>query len=456
MSVKLPGHLICLGLTVGVGCAAPGSPAHMPVMGLGRGPLQGQPASRVSAMRALPGGSTRRTLSLPQHPFALAFDVPTHRLLTLNGVSMQMTDGATRFRLDSVSVLDPSSGAQRTVPFGGYALSDRGVLAVDARDGQVYVPVRGRDLAAPGTLLAFDGWNGALLRRLPLGHAPQDLVIDAGTRRIFVSEIGDVRVFDAGTGRLLRVIGPGGRIGPTLLGGAMALDTSHARVFVVNGPGVPSRVVSVVALSARTGAVLWSAPMSADTPMAGIRSLAVDERLSRVVTGGDEPNTRSGRVHVLDARTGRPLASVDLGVSYDIVSVAVDVATGHAFAAASSDSSSPAPVEVSLLETLHGRLLRTTNVALPASGLAYPYQRVSGVAVDGRRGYLFVGIDQAGFGNAGYASYVGVLSTRSADVLRRLRVGVGPSRLALDAQAGRLYVSNYADKSVSVIDETHL
>lgn len=130
----------------------------------------------------------------------------------------------------SVSVLDTRDGSViRTVAVAGNPTE----LGVDAATGRVFV------LLNPG-VCTLDARTGAVLRTVAVGntpagasvHNPLDIVVDARTSRVFVTELNDaVSVLDARNGRVLRRL-PAGP-GPV----ALALDEANGRLLAVNPVG---------------------------------------------------------------------------------------------------------------------------------------------------------------------------------------------------------------------------
>lgn len=379
------------------------------------------------------------TVLLPQHPFALVVDTPTHRVITLNADRrlMNPTIGLPVYHLSSISILDPTNAAAlRTVWLRQYAESDTGTMAVDPQTGRVYVLTHGAQADAPGALLAFDGATGALLSSLPLGIMPRGLAIDGSARRIYVSaqgsvdaqnhvmHNGDIRIFDADSGKLLRIIGPGGLVGPRLFGGPIVVNAQHGRVFVANTHApTPSAVLSVAVPS---GTVVSSTPITAvGLLVSNIESLAVDAHHNHVLVGVADEGT--AQMSVLDGTTGQPVTTTETAIGYSgDVTIAADETTGHAFVVAGSSSSFPSPITVSLLDLKQGFLLR--NAAIDISELHNCYQHVAGVAVDEQRGHLIVAVDTAdapGIGICG-PGYVAVLDAQSGAELQLIRVGPSP------------------------------
>lgn len=79
-------------------------------------------------------------------------------------------------------------------------------------------------------------------------------------------------------------------------------------------------------------------------------------------------------------------------------------------------------------------------------------RRPLAVAVAGRTGQVFVISDGAGDGNHTMRGSVSVLGTATDDVLDTEALGVSPVAIVVDQSTGRAFVSNAGDKSVSVLE----
>jgi len=165
----------------------------------------------------LESGRVLRTVGVRAGPLEVAVDEQTGRAFVTN---------ADR----SVSVLDTRNGSVlRTVAVDGSPTE----VSVDAVTGRAFV------LLNPG-VATLDARTGALLHTVAVGtapdkaivHNPQDLVVDARTSHVFVTEINDaVSVLDARSGRVLGRL-PAGQ-GPV----ALALDEAHSQLLAVNPVG---------------------------------------------------------------------------------------------------------------------------------------------------------------------------------------------------------------------------
>ncbi len=241
---------------------------------------------------------------------------------------------------------------------------------------------------------------------------------------------------------------------------APLVDEDNGRVFILgNGVG-PEGAVGVGILDGVDGRLVRTVPL----PTFSLAPLALDRRHNRLIATGNA-------IVILDATSGKALRVLAMETG----PLAVDESTGHAFVAG-SDS-------VSMLDAA-GNL---------SSAPPVPAQYPGAIAVDGRRGRVFVlnagdgtvstidtrsgaligtvatGLtpdvthhdaermavdEQAGtvFAISSNTPLVAVLDAHSGRLMRATRVGQGPGLLAIDAQHGRVVVVNAFDNSVSLLD----
>lgn len=288
-----------------------------------------------------------------------------------------------------------------------------------------------------------------------------------------------------------------------------AVDAEHGRVYVLSsgyravvqgpyvsyaaaGAGRPSAAVS--ALDARSGRVVWTAPLAGLQPLdSRPGAIAVDARRARVfvVDGGILRNSSpppppprsggrgaasraapllalsSGGVNVLDAATGKFLRRVAVGPTAD--AVAMDEQGGHAFVATLYGVSmlDPGPARgrgatlagaghaggltvaaghvytldhddaaAAVFDARTGAALATT-----ASIGAHPVA----LTVDAAAGRLFI-LD------GGIPGHVGTFAVRDGRLLHTAAVGADPWAIAVDEVSGRAFIANRMSGTVSVLD----
>jgi DNA-binding beta-propeller fold protein YncE len=105
---------------------------------------------------------------------------------------------------------------------------------------------------------------------------------------------------------------------------------------------------------------------------------------------------------------------------------------------------------VTVLDARNGQVLRFVRVEVDKNPRA--------LAVDAHTGRVFVvdvgPTDQSS--NALGAGRVRMLDARSGRVLDTVLAGHSPGATALDERVGHVFVTNYHDATVSVLDESHL
>jgi YVTN family beta-propeller protein len=288
---------------------------------------------------------------------------------------------------DSVSVLDTRTGAVLhtlrlgVAPAPAVRRQSSETLAFAANS----VPTA-MGVPAPGVVVVHDGPRETLLQGLAALRPGWGLAVDGPAERLFVPDMADdsVALFDAAHGRYLRSV----RVGTSPV--AVAVDSHTGHAFVVS-----------------------MGPLSAVRP--------------------------EGSVSMLDSRSGRVLHTVAVGLYPALVAVdepagRVLVVHGWGGVAAAAGGSSGGGTDV--LDARSGRLLATL-----ALGAVAPESLVDGppllVAVDARHGRAFVLERVAGEPALGR---VRILDDRKARVLRSVPVAPFPVALAVDASAGRLFV----------------
>ncbi len=273
---------------------------------------------------------------------------------------------------------------------------------------------------------------------------------------------GTVSMLDAGSDALLRAAPVRGLIarsiefGPTsLLALAPAIRRSYVSSTVAGNGVIAGGFVSVVDSGAGTVVrAIASAPQT--LPLA----LAVDRRARRlfVVDGANPTLTldgNKGRVVVLDARSGRPVAEalVDRGPT----AIAVDERLGRAFVASRSvdkNGVQHGPSRLSVLDSSNGRVLHI---------IAIPPAMAGGMAVDATTDRVFALVDSIPVQDP-YIGRVATIDARTGRVIGMATVGSLPRDMIVatvptgrrGATAERVFVLNAGypptNGGVSVLD----
>jgi len=293
-----------------------------------------------------------------------------------------------------------------------------------------------------------------VLQTVPVGRAPRGVAVDPTTGAAYVANYlgGDLTVLDAS----LQAVGSIALPGAAGCSG-VALDVGRARAYVANGL---SHDLSVVDLARG----VWQANIPLGQEPLGV---AVDERDGRVYVseyGGGQLSVLDGKglVALAPLQTGTQPA----GVVVDAARERIAVANHH-----------PLLNTVSLLAIPSGSALSTAAVGAepfglaldPASGRLYSAnttgRSVSVVGPDGawqgdlplpapvhqvaynpRSGHLFALCPET--------EVVYVLNPRTSRTLGSLPVGRGSGHgIALDVERQRVYITNSADDTVTVIQD---
>jgi len=225
----------------------------------------------------------------------------------------------------------------------------------------------------------------------------------------------------------------GGVVGP----GGIAVSSETGHVFVAGGYNG-----TVSMLDGGSGRVLHTEAVTAAPS-----TIVVDERVGRVYVLDDQ----NPEMSVLDARSGRLLNTVTLSdpvLSYQNISPpVVDARTDRVFVARYGGADGKGYVDV--LDARTGNLLRVAPVG----------KYTEAAALDERTGRVFA-LNQEHRDSRcqclplGRGS-VSVLDARDGRVLRTIAVGTGPTTVAVDAAANRVFVVNQpwtGNGSVSALD----
>lgn len=253
---------------------------------------------------------------------------------------------------------------------------------------------------------------GRVLATIAVGNGPNAVAVDTRLGRAYVLRnarytAGAVNMLDSRTGAVLRTVEMDQ--GPQ----ALVIDQATNHLFVsAFGSADSIDNGSISMLDARTDTLLRTIPMAHPVAM------ALDALLHRLFV----LDSSTGGMRVLDTRTGAMLHTIHVGGLP--FAIAVDERANHVFVV------NFAAARVSMLDAATGRLLRTTSLGptWPRSGDA-----ATSIAVDGRAGRVYVSTLQS--------SSIYMLNSRSGALLRVFPVGPNPLAMAVDAAAGRLYVT---------------
>ena len=299
-----------------------------------------------------------------------------------------------------------------------------------------------------GEITVVDARAGTTLHRIPVGKDPFEMEVDARTGHAFVLDQDAlpapaiaVHAVDTVGGRLLWTrplltlpgVGRGQRTTGTMLTvvaswsmldgrGAMAIDDSAGRLFVVN------RITSP---RTRTTPTMYLLDTSKGTIVRTIRlptptfTVAVDPRVHHAFATSVSRNA----VWMLDSRTGALLRM--LRTASIPGAIAVDGVRDEVVVAGPAAIGSGGIAHVFSART--GRLLHTIPIR------SYPFQ----ITLDMRQDRAFV-LDQAMGGDPRANGSVTMIDLKAGQVRQTTVVGSNPTALVVDEQAGRVFVVNQA------------
>jgi YVTN family beta-propeller protein len=265
-----------------------------------------------------------------------------------------------------------------------------------------------------GRVSVLDATSGRLLRTVTVGRGTHLLAVHERTGRVFVTNGADasVSLLDARSGRVLRTIPLG------FIPSGIAVDERTDRVFLLTGapsfqpyPTTQCAPPIVSLLDARSGRVLRTVPLGLSAA-----AIAVDERTGRAFVS----DTLDRTVLVLDGRTASVVRTVAVGRAPG--ALAVDARTGDIVVANAYDNS------VSMVDAASGRVVRTMLLGLPPRA----------IVVDQRRGRVVV-LTGEEFVPAASTGQVQVLDGRTGRLLHTVAVGADASALALDERTGKVF-----------------
>ncbi len=398
--------------------------------------------------RGGPAGPTPRTVAVG-HPIVppVVDDASGHTFLTLYDS-----------RGDAhIIVLDTASGrVRRTIPIVADNLN---ALAVDSRAGRVFLAagacLDGACTRTAGSIRVFDARTGGLVRVVRVGPDAGALAVDAQAGRVYVgaaapapascagacpSDDGVLVALDTRRGQIVRAIPPHVQ-GVTQVD--IALDRRGGRLVVVgysyNGPGM------VNLLDSASGRLLHTLPLTTGVWCPPVIDGATGRAF--VAIGSTSGTTTTGRVDVLDSATGALVRAVPLPGG--VVRLAVDERAGRVLATTFGPAHrtvynfAGGGGVVEMIPTGSGRLLilDARNGALVHTITTGP--GTTAVAVDTRRGRVFVASTGAITPAGAYAGpgTLTVVDERRGTIVRRIPMNVNPTELTFDEQTQHLFIA---------------
>jgi len=401
------------------------------------------------------------------NPIAITVDERTQRVFVLTRGPLGKGPLPEPTGPGSVSVLDATTGALvRTTRVGINPVQ----LVLDVAARRLYVVNQGRlgdELypVGPGSVSILDAATGVLIRTTQVGAGVMALTVDERRGRAFAltadpgatngHSSGTTSVLDARTGALVRTLSG-------VSGTALAVSARTGRLFVASGLSCPpaptdtnkAELGCLEVLDARTGRRLATRPL---TERVGQRAMAADDVTGHVVAmqegsrDGQDPDQYVSHATLFHETTGATLRRAGTNGYWQTDAFALSVTAGRAVALAGPDAydvqmNGGGPETISVVDTHNGRVLRTT------SGLVEPYGDFVDAVIDARAERIVVLLQPLAdvSSTLGGPAALMVLDVRTGRLLHTTTGQSGEVALGLDARRGRLFVANARSNTVRV------
>ncbi len=321
---------------------------------------------------------------------------------------------------------DPNSPVVGIITLPG----DGRAIVLDTRTERVFVvsdptPRTGKH---PGDVSVFDARTGALVRTAPVGRGPSSVAVSERFGRVFVANAasGSVSILDARSGVPQHTTAVG--LGPS----AIAIDDRSRRVFVSALRSTGGLLEGTIQLlDAASGRPLRSVGVGGYPGIIG-----VDEQANRafVVFLGDA-------TRMLDATTGQVIGIVPVAGAGCPLGVGVSARTTHVFI--------PTRRGVAVVDARSGAVLRITPIPMAAGYILHCTGPISmaPIAIAVRSARVFVG-DVVPFAR----DRLTMLDARNGRLLRTIALRVSALALAIDERRGRAVVGLGAPGGVDILD----
>jgi len=343
---------------------------------------------------------------------------------------------------------EPAGPAPRTVAVGHPIVP----AVVDDANGQTFLTLS--DSQGNAHVIVVDTASGRIQRTIPIAADNLNaLAVDPWAGRVFLATdtcldgtctrtAGTVRIFDARTGGLARVV----RVGADA--GVLAVDEQAGRVYVggaanASCAGVcPSDDGMLVGLDTRQGKIVRAIPPH--VPGMTQVTMALDRRVGHLVVVGNVYNG-PGMVNLLDVDHGQLLHTLSITAGVWGAPV-IDGATGRAFVAVGSASGTTTTGSVDVIDSETGALVRA--VPLPGGMVRLAVDEPAGRALATTFGPAHRTVyNVAGGGGVVEMIPTGsgrllILDARNGAMLHTITTGPGTTAVAVDTRRGRVFVAS--------------
>lgn len=283
---------------------------------------------------------------------------------------------------------------------------------------------------------------------LSIGKNPRNVAIDTQNGKGYVTLSGEnaVGVFDLSNYRIIANI----NVGMTPWG--IVVDKSNDEIYVTN---FGANTVTVI--DGKNDKVISNIKVG-NEPL----GIAVDEKTNRIYVANNLDNTLS----IIDGATDRVIGTVDVGRSPS--AVAINEKDDLIYVANSEDNT------VSILNGKTEMITNTLNVGVNPSAVAIDYENgmvyvlnvsdgsvsiINNSAVIGTIN-LSKGVDNIFFDPSVFTIYVTdakddsliFINAKTKSVVKSLPVGDKPFGIAVNVVSNQIYVTNYGNGTLSVVD----
>lgn len=268
--------------------------------------------------------------------------------------------------------------------------------------------------------------DNQLITNIAVGNDPEGLAVNSSTNKAYIANQQDdtVTVIDTQTRAILSTVAVGNK--PK----SVAVNPAIDRVYVGN---VSGSLESLMIIDGTSDTVINTILLNGGQA----ENIAVNATTNRVFVAISGGSTSSVDLYVIDGLTGAIVGTVD-DVRY--WGVAVNTVTNLVYVSSVSGSS------VVIIDAGSNSIVGSVSLSI---------SNLRGVAVDETTDRVFV-VSQSG--------EVAVLDGVTAQEIDTdgnpgngttpITVGSNPLHIEIDQEAGLLYVSNFADGSISIIDTT--
>jgi len=268
-----------------------------------------------------------------------------------------------------------------------------------------------------------------VIATIPVGQVPGGVAVSPSGGRVYVTNAGDgtVSVIDTSTDTVVHTI----PLGTGAVPQDVVVHPDGTRAYIAcAGSAFDVRVIDTATHSVATAIPVGGAATAV--------AVSPDGTVLYVASDNDAGN---GAVSVIDTATGSVTATLAVGAYPECIAVSRDGAHAYVTNLAAAGQGQVFDGTVSVIDTATSTVV--TSIALASFGIgARPY-RVA-FSADGARAFVPVAGLEVGL--------VAVIDTATHSIVGSITVGPVPGGVAVSSDGTVLYVANYGDSTLSVID----